>query len=114
MRKKYIIVIFFFFIIHLFGSEDKGQINQEDQFNQYLIGIEYLESTKDLSEKEKVIYYKKLVEITGISADSAKKYIAQYKNNPKEWIKKIDYIIKIIESFKVKDETDSDGEKKNG
>ncbi len=75
----------------------RAQGDKQQRFEQYLIGIKHVESAYSLSEPEKMAYYKKLVEITGFTADSAKVYVEKYREHPEKWAKLIDDIIAFLE-----------------
>jgi hypothetical protein len=100
MNKFYLVVIVIIsgLLFSLLSSEDKDTGSDHERFEQYIIGIKYLESAKELSTEEKIEYYKKLVEITDFSAEKAKDYINQYKDNPEKWEKKVNSVINFLES----------------
>lgn len=54
-------------------------------YAEYFAGIQLLSSDKVLTPQQKALRYKKLSEISGITADQAKLFINKYKNDPVQW-----------------------------
>lgn len=54
-------------------------------YAEYFAGVQLLSSDKVLTPQQKALRYKKLSEISGITADQAKLFLNQYKNNPAQW-----------------------------
>lgn len=92
-----VIILYTFISIHAANTaEPKYQDTKKERFKQYLTGIKYLETANTLSEEEKVVYYKKLVEITGFTAEDAHEYIKKYEDTPERWIKLIESVLEMI------------------
>lgn len=70
----------------------------DDPFVKYIAGIELLRSARNLTNEQKAAYYKKLCEVTGMSALSAGKKLENYLDNPEQWAKKLKEIQTLIES----------------
>ena len=84
------------------GPNESSAETEPERFRQYLIGIKYLETANELSHEEKVAYYEKLVALTDFTADKAKKYLMQYKDDPEKWEKIISSVIKMLENSNTK------------
>jgi len=78
--------------------------SEEKRFEQYCIGLKYLEINNALSTSEKAAYYKQLKKITGFSEKEAKIYIDRYKENPQEWDKILMRLIKYLEEINAEKE----------
>ncbi len=92
-----LVIAFCGMLFVLAGSDDSKQVSEQERFEQYLIGIKYLEAATDLSVEEKVAYYNKLVELTGFSADKTKTFLDNYKDDPQKWEKIISSVVSILE-----------------
>ena len=62
-----------------------GACAEADSFIQYLAGIEVLRASRHMNDEQKAVYYKKLSEVTGISAREAVQRIARYYDRPQQW-----------------------------
>ena len=91
-----IIVVLFCHIPTILATEPEYQASKKERFTQYVAGIKYLETANRLSQEEKIVYYKKLVEITGFNAETAQTYIGKYKNDPERWLKVIESVLEIV------------------
>jgi hypothetical protein len=82
-------------IICLFGCSGRSRdtLSENERFEQYLLGMKYLEAADNLTPEAKQIYYKRLVAVTGISGKEAEKIIKHYYGNPEKWKKVVDSII---------------------
>ncbi len=99
MKKTYFVIFLVLsgILFLLTGSEESDLGPKQERFEQYLIGIKYLEAAKELSLEERIVYYNKLVKLTNFSADKAKNYLNQFKDDPEKWEKTINSVISILE-----------------
>ena len=91
-----IIVVLFCNISTILATEPEYQASKKERFIQYLAGIKYLETANRLSKEDKIVYYKKLVEITGFNVETAQTYIEKYENDPERWLKVIESVLGIV------------------
>lgn len=79
----------------MFGcsGRSKETLSENERFEQYLLGMKYLEAAENLTPEAKQIYYKKLVEVTGITGKEAEKIIKHHYGSPEKWKKIVDSII---------------------
>ena len=97
MKSFFIIITVLFYCFGIaFTTEPEYQDSKKERFKQYLAGIKYLEAANNLSEEEKLVYYKKLVEITGFNAETAQAYIEKYQEDPERWLKLVESVLEII------------------
>ncbi len=68
-----------------------------DAFVEYLAGVEALRVSRGLSEEEKASYYRKLVEVTGVSTADAVRRIGQYMNRPEQWEKTYGEVASVLQ-----------------
>jgi hypothetical protein len=80
------VVLCLFFSLLAENPSQKG-ISDDTKFIHYLAGINLLEHSTNLSEKERAEKYRELCLITGLNADSAVQRINQSKNKPEQWNK---------------------------
>jgi hypothetical protein len=59
-----------------------------DPFVQYLAGVEVLEQARGIGDARRAALYRKLCEVTGMSAAEAARRIEALKNNPQQ-LKKV-------------------------
>ena len=89
-------MVLFYYGATIFAAEPQYQASKKERFGQYLAGIKFLEAANRLSIEDKVAYYKKLVEITGFTAEEAHEYIKKYEDTHERWIKLIDSVLEMI------------------
>lgn len=92
-----IIALLFISTTYTFSSDIKYTDSRKVRFQQFLLGIKYLESSGSLTIEEKVIYYTKLKKITGYTLKTAQDHIAKYENNPEKWDKVVLATIELTE-----------------
>lgn len=80
-------------LITVYASEPTYQASKKERFKQYIAGIKYLESATTLAQEEKGSYYRKLVALTGFTAETAHAYAKKYEDTPEKWIKLIDSVL---------------------
>jgi len=64
----------------------------------YLIGLKYLDQSPTTSQKDRGAYYKKIEELTGVTALDFSDFMMQFKNRPKEYEKFMELVQKNIDS----------------
>ena len=89
-------MVIFYCIPAIFAAEPEYPASKKERFGQYLAGIKYLEAANSLSIEDKIVYYKKLVEITGFNVKTARTYMKKYQDDPERWLKVIESVLEII------------------
>jgi hypothetical protein len=74
---------------------------------QFLAGVYLLNNTTWISDSLKAERYKELVQITGITADSASIFVSKYYNKPESWKKIQDRIQNIYVEYENKMKSDT-------
>jgi hypothetical protein len=74
------------FIFILPGNAKNNSV-RDSMYVQYLAGIYLIDNTTWITEKQKAQRYTELVQLTGITADSAAAFVSKYHNKPESWKK---------------------------
>jgi hypothetical protein len=77
----------------------QGDLPVDDNFVQYLAGIELLEHSKNPGGSALAGKYRELCSITGLAADSAAKRIEQFKSRPELWQKIRQRVLELLQSL---------------
>lgn len=93
--KKFFVIIVCILCLSLCSEREKEPFSQKN-IEKYLAGIKYLNAAENLSASEKKAYYKKLVDITGVSATIAKNFINEHGNHPEKWKEVLEHINELI------------------
>ena len=78
-------------------------VRAADAFVQFVAGIELIRAARDMSEQQKAACYRKLIEVTGMSAAAVEARINSYRDRPEQWYnvhKKIAALLEEPESEK--------------
>lgn len=84
-------------LLLFYGFDAYAAEPSSDPFVQYIAGVEMLRRSRILNHEERVAYYKKLVEVTGINGEYAAERIRSYRGRPEKWKKINEAVISIIE-----------------
>ena len=76
-----------------------------DALTRFLAGVYLLSNAQDLPEFERNERYRQLEEITGVSAEKAKKALDGYRKDPEQWKRIHEAILEIYEKPSISDTT---------
>ena len=83
--KCIILKVLFILALAVVVTKPGAQTRSDSSYVRFLTGVFLLNGTTTLSESIKAEKYIELVKITGISADTAVKYLSAMRQRPQEW-----------------------------
>lgn len=112
MKFSVIILIFVLLTSSIFASSKEevkitGLSGEERKLAKFIAGVELLEAERTISPEEKLAWFDKLSELTGIDSKRANVLIERFKNNPNKWAKILE-----LASQEVKVKKEKEKEKK--
>jgi hypothetical protein len=92
----YTLLVLLLFTSYTTAGNEK---EQDSSYIKFLAGLSLINNTTGLTDQQKAQRYSQLIQVTGISSDSAQRFVARYYDRPDEWKKIYEKIQTVLVTY---------------